>query len=131
MFSVISGYTWLDTKIKKQKQNVLLEGKRPVDVADQIFKVRMEYTVPEVENLSLSGAVNYNASSFADQMNTDIVPSYVLFDLGARYVLNREQWPITFRADLHNVLNKHYWNGNGGSTLGAPRTLTVSSSFKF
>ena len=129
--SVMGGYTWLDTKIKKQKQNVLLEGKRPVDVADQIFKVRMEYTVPEVENLSLSGAVNYNASSFANQMNTDIVPSYVLFDLGARYVLNREQRPITLRVDLHNVLNKHYWNGNGGSTLGAPRTLTVSSSFKF
>ena len=103
--SVMGGYTWLDTKIKKQKQNVLLEGKRPVDVADQIFQVRMEYTVPKVENLSLSGALNYKASSFADQMNTDIDASYVLFDFGARYVLNREQRPITFRVDLHNVLN--------------------------
>ncbi|MEG0488113.1 MAG: TonB-dependent siderophore receptor [Acinetobacter sp.] len=129
--SMLGGYTWIDAKIKKQKQNVLLEGKRPVDVADQIFKIRMEYTVPEVESLSISGAVNYNASSFGDQMKTDIVPSYILFDLGARYVIDCEKLPMTFRIDLHNVLNKHYWNGNGGSTLGAPRTLTVSSSFKF
>lgn len=129
--NLIGGFTWLDPEVKEQKQTPALEGKAPADVAEKIVKARLEYTLPSLPNLSLSAAANYNGASYGDPMNTDRVPGYTLFDIGARYDMTVANSLVTLRADLHNLTNEHYWNGFNGTRIGDPRTLMVSATFEF
>lgn len=128
--SILGGYTWIDASVEEQKQSPELEGKRPSDVAEHLFKLRGEYAIPQVQDLSVSAGMIYNGSSYGDTLNTDKVPGYALFDLGARYKMTVAEKPLTLRMDLHNVFNKHYWNGFNGSRIGEPRTLLLSASLK-
>lgn len=128
-WSVIAGYTWVDAQVEKQKQNPDLEGKRPIEVAENIFKVYAEYQLPQIENLSVSAGLNYTGERFADNLNTDHLPSFTLMNLGARYQFNLEQYPITLRLNMNNVLNKKYWTN--ATVLGDPRTTLLSTTVQF
>lgn len=125
--SLLGGFTWLDTEIKKQ--NPQLEGKRPPLVAQKMFKLFAEYTIPEHEALSISAGFNHTAKSYADTENTDKLPAYTLFNIGSRYQFNLKDNPLTLRLNVNNLFNKHYWANE--SILGDPRTIVVSGSFKF
>lgn len=129
--NLIGGFTWLDPEVKEQSQNPEYESKAPTDVAEQIVKARLEYQLPFIRNLSLSAAANYNGSSYGDLLNEDKVPSYTLFDIGARYQTEWTGKLVTFRADLHNLTNEHYWNGFNGTRIGDPRTFMVSGTVEF
>ncbi len=129
--SILGGFTWLDAQVEEQKQDPRLEGNEPADVAEQLFKVRAEYTLPQLRNLSLSAAAIYNGSSYGDVLNTDEVPAYTLYDVGARYELDVVGKLTTLRLDLQNLTNKHYWNGFNGTRIGDPRTLLLSATVAF
>ena len=125
----MGGYTYLDPKIKQQKNKPEFEGKRPPIVAKEMLKVYAEYDLPQIENLSVNAGVTYTGKSFADKENTDVLPAYTLFNIGARYQTQLKDVPVTLRANLNNAFNKHYWAND--INLGEPRTLLFSSSFKF
>lgn len=127
--TILGGFTWLDPEIKKQKQNPLLEGKRPPLVAQQMFKLYSEYTIPNFESLSVSAGFNHTAKSYANAENTDKLPAYTLFNIGSRYQFNLKDNPLTLRLNVNNLFNKHYWANE--SILGDPRTVVVSGSIKF
>lgn len=127
--TLIAGFTLLDTKVKQQKQNPNLEGKKPVEVAQEIAKIYTEYSVPQVENLHLSAGIDYTGKRFADALNTDELAAFTLLNLGARYQWNLSQSPVTLRMNINNVLNKKYWANS--TILGDPRTLILSANFKF
>lgn len=129
--NLIGGFTLLDPTVEEQKQTPALEGKAPADVAEKIVKARLEYSPSSIPNLSFSAAANYNGSSYGDLMNTDRVPDYTLFDIGARYQLAVGETLVTLRADLSNLTNEHYWNGFNGTRIGDPRTLMVSATAEF
>ena len=129
--NLIGGFTWLDPQVEKQEQNPALEGKAPADVAEQIIKARLEYVVPGLPDLCLSAGANHNGSSYGDVMNNDRVPGYTLFDIGARYAVDVANTLVTFRADVHNLSNEHYWNSFNGTRIGDPRTLMVSATVEF
>ncbi len=129
--SVLGGFTWLDAEVKEQKQQPQLEGKKPADVAEQLYKLRAEYNVPQLRNLSLSAAAIYTGSSYGDLLNTDKVPAYTLYDVGARYIVDVGGLLTTLRLDLQNLTNKHYWNGFNGTRIGDPRTLLLSATVEF
>jgi iron complex outermembrane receptor protein len=129
--SLLSGFTWLDAEVKDQNADPRLEGKAPADVAEKIAKIRGEYTVPQLRNLSFSAAAIYNGSSYGDLLNTDKVPGYTLFDVGARYALDVAGTATTLRLDVQNLANKHYWNGFNGTRIGDPRTVLLSATVQF
>jgi iron complex outermembrane recepter protein len=129
--SLLGGFTWLDAEIKEQKQQPELEGKAPADVAEQLYKLRAEYNVPQLRNLSLSAAAIYTGSSYGDLLNTDKVPAYTLYDVGARYIVDVSGLLTTLRLDVQNLTNKHYWNGFNGTRIGDPRTLLLSATVEF
>ncbi|MET0356732.1 MAG: TonB-dependent siderophore receptor [Cellvibrio sp.] len=129
--NLIGGFTWLDPKVKEQKQTPALEGKAPADVAEKIIKARFEYALPFIRNLSLSAGINYNSSSYGDILNKDKVPDYTLLDIGARYQTELAGKLVTLRGDLHNLTNEHYWNGFNGTRIGDPRTLMLSATVEF
>ncbi|MFT3720913.1 TonB-dependent siderophore receptor [Pseudorhodoferax sp.] len=127
--SLMGGFTFLDPKVKQQRQNPLLEGKRPTQVADKMFKARAEYAVPAAPGLSLSASLNAMGANYADNMNTDRLAGYAIYDLGMRYQMKVGQTPMTVRMDVYNVTDKHYWANS--SALGAPRTVVLSTNLKF
>ena len=129
--NIIGGFTWLDAEITKQKENPSQKGNRPADVAEYLAKLRLEYSLPQVPQLSVSAAAMYNGSSYTQLDNVDKVPGYTLFDLGTRYSFVLAEQLVTLRADLSNVTNKHYWNGFNGTRIGDPRTLMLSATVEF
>ena len=96
----------------------------PIVVADQLFKVRAEYAVPAVRNLSVSASLTHVGTSYADILNTYELPSYRVVDLGARYHLGTARNPVTLRLDVLNIADKHYWAN--ATALGEPRTVMFS-----
>jgi iron complex outermembrane receptor protein len=71
------------------------------------------------------------------------VAGYNLFDLGARYVSNIGNLPVTWRLAVDNIADRHYWSTVGPSNLtgantgnllahlGSPRTVLASASVYF
>jgi iron complex outermembrane receptor protein len=89
------------------------------------------YTLPRLRNLSFSAAAIYNGSNYGDLLNTDKVPDYTLFDVGARYAFDVSGVGTTLRLDVQNLTNEHYWNGFNGTRIGDPRTVLLSATMEF
>lgn len=127
--TVVGGLTLLEAKVRKQKQTPALEGKRPINVAEQLAKLYLEYAVPGVTGLSLNGGVYYTGKQAVDTMNTDHVPDFATADLGARYATRLAQWPLTLRLNVTNVTNHSHWLTP--NALGAARTVALSGQVQF
>ena len=99
------------------------------EVADRMVKLRGEYAVAAVPGLSVSLGFNHTSARYADNMNTDRLPAYMLFDAGARYEWGSTRNPVVLRLNVLNLTDKHYWTN--GAALGEPRTVMLSASYKF
>ncbi|MDD3483186.1 TonB-dependent siderophore receptor [Azovibrio restrictus] len=127
--TLIGGLTLLDASVKENKQNPALEGKRPVGVAEKMFKIYGEYTIPGFEKLTLNGGINYVGEFYGDNANTDRMPGYALLDLGLRYTLAAGEYPLTLRLNVNNVTDKRYWVNQ--YYLGDARTVVMSANLRF
>ena len=76
-------------------------------------------------------------AQYADAANTQEIPAWTRFDLGARYLTELDGHMLTLRANVLNVANKNYWASAGGYpgsnylVLGAPRTFMLSASLEY
>jgi iron complex outermembrane receptor protein len=82
----------------------------------------------------LGGVPGYQGSTPDLQLS---VPSYNLFNLGARYTPGGDQGRVTFRIYANNIADKRYWSDTGASYgdtfiwLGAPTTVRLSAHYTF
>jgi len=127
--TLVGGLTLLDAKVKQQKQDPTLEGKRPVGTANRMLKMYGEYRIPQIQGLTLNAGISYTGASWADTMNTDRLPAYTLVDIGARYVTDAGGYPLTLRLNVNNLTNKRYWVNS--QYLGDARTIVLSANLKF
>ncbi|MDR1086264.1 MAG: TonB-dependent receptor [Deltaproteobacteria bacterium] len=125
--TLYGGLTFLDAKVKKQRANPALEGNRPANVSNNMIKLYAEYNIPFISGATLTGGLYHFGALYADIMNTDRRPAVTVFDLGARYRININDRPLTFRLDVTNVTNKNYWMN--GLYLGLPRALLFSVEY--
>ena len=126
--TVMAGGTLMDINVEKSN-NPALEGKKPTNAASRMGKIYAEYALPWVPGLSLIGGIYYTGEKYADTANTDKIPSYTLYDIGARYstrVLNKA---LTVRLNVINLTGKDYWQHY--YALGVPRTVAFSASMSF
>lgn len=127
--TLLGGFTYLDAQVKENKEDPLLEGKRPTNIADQFAKLYVEYAPFSDPNIVLNAGVNYTGSSYGDNYNTDKVPSYTLLNTGVRYTTKFNTYPLVLRLNVNNVTDKAYWiNAN---YLGDSRTIYASATMKF
>lgn len=80
-----------------------------------------------------SGVI-HAGGEYVNQANTQSVPAWTAFDLGARYVTRVDGKDVTLRANVVNVFNRAYWSGvasYGTISQGVPRTLMLSASMDF
>ncbi len=91
-----------------------------------------DLTVPRVRGLHLMPGWSYTSRKEATRDDAVSVPSYNLFNLGARYTPGGEQGRVTFRIYADNITDKRYWSDTGASYgdtfvwLGAPPTVRLS-----
>jgi iron complex outermembrane receptor protein len=130
---LLGGVTFMDATLERTA-NGRFDGRKVPGVARTTFSLYGEYDTPWVEDLTLTGRVLYNGSTYYDQANAQKISDWTRVDLGARYVYERENGkPIEFRAGVENVFNENYWatSARGFLSAGAPRTFMLSTSFDF
>jgi len=134
---LLGGLTLLDAK-QKSTQGGATDGLNAIGVARQQANFGAEWDVPGVRNLSLNARVLYTSKQYANAANTQSVPSWTRFDVGARYLVDLGNGRLlTLRARIDNLFNKSYWASVGGTqgsnylVLGAPRTFAVSGTIDF
>lgn len=130
---VLGGVTLLDAELTRTN-NATTVGNRPVGVPKWMANVGTEWDLPWVQGLTLTGGVNFTGQEYVNQTNTQSVPSWTTFDIGARYTTPIYGKSTTFRAGVLNVFDRKYWSGVasfGTISLGAPRTLFASATLDF
>jgi iron complex outermembrane recepter protein len=130
---LLGGVTYLDAELTRTS-NPATVGNRPVGVPKFSANLSAEWDTPWVAGLTLTGGMMYTGREYVDQANTQSVPSWTTFDVGARYATKIQGKDVTFRANVVNVTNRAYWSGvasYGTVSQGVPRTLMLSASMDF
>jgi iron complex outermembrane recepter protein len=129
---IIAGGSVIDAKLRRQA-NGLNEGNKAIGVPDYLINANVEWDLPFVPALTLTGRVVHTGEQAANAANTLELPSWTRFDLGARYVAVVAGNPLTLRFGVDNVANRRYW-ASAFDTFrpdllqGAPRTFKLSAS---
>jgi iron complex outermembrane receptor protein len=88
-------------------------------------------------NLHLMPGWSYTGRKEATRDDAVNVPSYNLFNIGARYTPGGEKGHVTLRLYADNITDKRYWKDTGASYgdtfihLGAPTTVRLSVHYTF
>lgn len=126
--TVMAGGTLMDISVEKA-ESPDLEGKRPINAASRMGKIYAEYAFPWIPGLSLTGGIYYTGEKYGDTANTDKIPSYTLYDIGARYSTRLYNKSLIVRLNVINLTGKDYWQNQ--YFLGVPRTIAFSASTMF
>ncbi len=129
---VIAGASLIDAKLRRQT-NGLNEGNKVAGVPEYLVNGNVEWDLPFVNALTLTGRVVRTGEQPANNANTLTLPSWTRFDLGARYVALVSDRPVTLRASVDNAADKRYWASAFDSSRpdllqGGPRTFKLSAS---
>ncbi|WP_338582093.1 TonB-dependent receptor [Pseudomonas sp. MAG733B] len=129
---LLSGATLMKTEIEGSA-NGINDGNRAVGVPRFQFNLGADWDVPGLEGAALSARMLRTGGQYLNAANTQSIPAWSRFDLGARYAFGFDDRDVTLRANLENVANEAYWaSANGGYlTQGTPRTLKVSVTVDF
>jgi iron complex outermembrane receptor protein len=81
----------------------------------------------------LTGRAIHTGKAYISADNTQQIPSWTRYDLGARYTTHVQGKEVVLRANVTNVFDKRYWEANPGGylTSGMPRTFWLSASMDF
>ena len=113
------------------------DNKQVINVPHLHANVFADLTVPHVRGLHLMPGWSYTSRKEATRDDAVSVPSYNLFNLGARYTPGGEQGRVTFHIYADNIANKRYWSDTGASYgdtfvwLGAPPTVRLDAHYTF
>ena len=129
---IIAGASVLDARLLRQTGGVN-EGKKVAGVPDYLVNANVEWDLPFVPALTLTGRIVHTGEQPANNANTLWLPAWTRVDLGARYVALIGDKPLTLRFGVDNVANKRYWATAFDSSRpdllqGAPRTFKLSAS---
>ena len=113
------------------------DNKQVINVPRLHTNLFADVTVPRVRGLHLMPGWSFTTRKEATRDDQVSVPSYNLFNLGARYTPGGEQGRVTFRIYADNIANKRYWSDTGASLgdtfiwLGAPTTVRLAAHYTF
>lgn len=124
--TIVGGGTIMNLEIDKAASN---EGKKPTDTASKMAKLYAEYDISAVKGLTLTGGAYYTGESYRDGANTDIIPSYTVYDGGLRYKTKLDKYPTTFIMNVTNLTDKKYWRSS--TSFGEPRNIAFSMKMEF
>ncbi|WP_347881630.1 TonB-dependent siderophore receptor [Pseudomonas sp. GD03858] len=129
---LMGGVAYVDPKLIKT-QGGKNDGKTATAYPKLQGKLGLEWDVPGLEGLTLTGNVTSQSKQYISNDNSLSIPGYTLFDAGARFTTQVASRPLTLRANISNLTDKDYWGVPLTQTLGlgAPRTYELSASVDF
>lgn len=130
---LLGGLALLDGEVTKAAAPAL-EGKTAVGVPGLQLNLGAEWDTPFLPGLTLTARGIRTSSQYVDAANTQKLPGWTRFDVGARYATRIAGKPVVLRAHIENLFDKNYWSGvYGGSfvSLGSPRTFMLSATVDF
>lgn len=112
------------------------DGKRVTNVPQLKSVVTLDYVLPAMPVLRLSGSWQHASDKAFDVSNAVMVPSYDVASIGARYVTKFAGAATTLRFTVDNVFDTFYWRdvtpALGGYLFpGALRTFKLAAQFDF
>lgn len=110
------------------------DGNTAFGVPKWTANLGLEWDAPWVAGLTLSGRAVATSAQFVNSANTQRIPGWTRFDLGARYATRIAGKDVVLRGSVENVANRVFWAGSfndGFVTQNAPRTFKVSASLDF
>lgn len=111
------------------------DGQQLVNVPKVRAAVHVDYALPFVSGLAVSGGLRYASSNAATVDGSVKAPSYSVFDAGLRFQHALREHPVTWTLSVDNVFDRFYWRDTGSSYgdyylfAGAPRQARLSVSF--
>ncbi|WP_325168732.1 TonB-dependent receptor [Paracoccus caeni] len=128
---LLGGASYIDAKVTSASDPAN-DGKTAAGTPAFMAKLGLEYDLPSLPGLTLTGNLNHIGKRYANNDNSLSLPSYTVLDLGARYETQISGNPLSLRASVQNVTDEAYWvGGNLSGGYGAPRTLLLSASMDF
>lgn len=128
---LLGGVTLMDAELTKTNGG-LYDGNRATGVPRIKATLGAEWDTGFMPGMTLLGRVVHTGSQEVDQANTQDIPSWNRVDIGLRYVFNQQSKPVTFRANIENLLDQDDWTSSayfpGYLTPSSPRTLLMSVS---
>ena len=113
------------------------DNKQVINVPHLHSTLFADLTVPHLRGLHLMPGWSYTSRKEATSDDAVAVPSYNLFNFGARYTPGGEQGHVSFHIYANNIADKRYWSDTGASYgdmfvwLGAPTTVRLSAHYTF
>lgn len=89
---LLSGVTFLDAK-QVQTSGSINNGKYAIGVSRMQANAGVDVDVPGVRGLSVNARATYTSTQYVDAANQLEVPSWVRYDLGARYLTDSVDVP--------------------------------------
>ncbi len=131
---LLGGISYLKAEINNATV-AATKGNTPFGVPKWSMNAGVEWDTPWNNDLTLSLRAVYTDSQYIDNANTIKLPSWVRYDIGARYKTEIKNVPVTYRLSVENLFDKQYWAGafsmEGFATLGGPRTVKLSATMHF
>ena len=136
---VIAGGSVIDAELADTIEGVN-EGNDAVGIPEYTANANVEWDLPFVPGLTLTGRVVHTGAQAANVSNTLELDDWTRLDLGARYVFAAGDAPVTLRLTVDNVTDEEYWasaysgfvSGDTARLLqGRPRTARASVSIDF
>lgn len=137
------GMTWLDPRLR-DTASAATENKQIVGLPSYTASLFAAYDLPFLSGTDVHGGMHYVGRRTTDNANDSWVGSYATFDAGTSYKTRLFTTDTTFRFDITNLTNRHYWtnivpgglNGYSGTgyasaQLGEPRMMQVSMQLTF
>ncbi|HSI46485.1 MAG TPA: TonB-dependent receptor [Methylophilus sp.] len=109
------------------------DGNTAPAVPRQQFNLAAEWDTPMLPGLTLTARMLHTGEQYLDPENTQKIPSWNRYDLGARYAFTAGKVPVTLRGSIENLFDKNYWlsAARQGLSVGAPRTVLLSVTADF
>lgn len=131
---LLGGLTLAEGKQMKTT-NGTNDGKEAYGMPSWQGNLGLEWDMPWLPGLTLSGRVVHTDKQYLNSANTLEIPSWTRVDAGARYITQIAGKKTTFRANVTNLFDEDYWagpyHGEGYTTLSAPRTFSLSATTDF
>ncbi|WP_068079452.1 TonB-dependent siderophore receptor [Novosphingobium rosa] len=126
--STVLGGTFMDLKVTKAADPTLI-GTRPTGVSDRLLKAYLDYSLPWVPGLSVTGGAYHAGTMYKDSANLQKIPGYTIFDLGLHFKTQVEKHPLRFDLNIANITGRDYWATS--YSLGIPRNVAFSVKYGF
>ncbi|KQT41731.1 MULTISPECIES: TonB-dependent receptor [unclassified Methylophilus] len=129
---ILGGLALTEGKLVKTEGGTT-DGNTAPAVPRQQFNLAAEWDTSMLPGLTLTARMLHTGEQYLDPENTQKIPSWNRYDLGARYAFTTGKVPVTVRGSIENLFDKNYWlsAARQGLSVGAPRTVLLSVTADF